>query len=295
MSWLTGCPARMHRAGATRRTGITGASEVSLHSLPSLPTEARRNGQYQAPALPNDAERLSAIIATQQEIATAGLDLGTVLTLIADRTQALTGASGAAVELAEGSALVYRGASGTAADPLGLRLQVDTSVSGRCVRTGQALRCDDAEADDRVDRQACRKVGLRPMIVVPLLYDRRAVGVLKVLSHQPGAFSDRDVQTLQLMAGLIAAALNHAAAYEAKRALVEERTGALRQSEERLRLLWESAAVLLTTEQPDAMLRGLFTKDAVITTDVEGRVTYLNPVAETLTGWTTAEARGLPL
>jgi PAS domain S-box-containing protein len=35
--------------------------------------------------------------------------------------------------------------------------------------------------------------------------------------------------------------------------------------------------------------------DAVITTDVEGRVTYLNAVAESLTGWTQAAARGLPL
>lgn len=35
--------------------------------------------------------------------------------------------------------------------------------------------------------------------------------------------------------------------------------------------------------------------DAVITTDTEARVTFLNPVAETLTGWTNAEARGKPL
>ncbi len=35
--------------------------------------------------------------------------------------------------------------------------------------------------------------------------------------------------------------------------------------------------------------------DAVITTDTSGDVTYLNPVAENLTGWTTEEARGLPL
>jgi PAS domain S-box-containing protein len=35
--------------------------------------------------------------------------------------------------------------------------------------------------------------------------------------------------------------------------------------------------------------------DAVITTDTEGRVTMLNPVAEALTGWTQAEAAGRPV
>lgn len=35
--------------------------------------------------------------------------------------------------------------------------------------------------------------------------------------------------------------------------------------------------------------------DAVITTDTEGNVTYLNPVAEMLTGWLCEDAKGLPL
>jgi PAS domain S-box-containing protein len=35
--------------------------------------------------------------------------------------------------------------------------------------------------------------------------------------------------------------------------------------------------------------------DAVITTDMHGRVTYLNPVAESLTGWTQQDALGKPL
>jgi diguanylate cyclase (GGDEF)-like protein/PAS domain S-box-containing protein len=35
--------------------------------------------------------------------------------------------------------------------------------------------------------------------------------------------------------------------------------------------------------------------DGVITTDAQGRVDYLNPIAESLTGWDTREARGLPV
>ena len=35
--------------------------------------------------------------------------------------------------------------------------------------------------------------------------------------------------------------------------------------------------------------------DAVITTDLDGRVSFLNPVAERLSGWCSDEARGLPI
>ena len=35
--------------------------------------------------------------------------------------------------------------------------------------------------------------------------------------------------------------------------------------------------------------------DAVITTDIKGRVTFFNPVAESLTGWKLNESTGLPL
>jgi diguanylate cyclase (GGDEF)-like protein/PAS domain S-box-containing protein len=51
--------------------------------------------------------------------------------------------------------------------------------------------------------------------------------------------------------------------------------------------LWEQK------ERVQVTLRSI--GDAVITTDAAGRVDYLNPVAETLTGWTMAEACGQPL
>ena len=75
------------------------------------------------------------------------------------------------------------------------------------------------------------------MIVVPLVYGGRTAGVLKVFSPMPWRFGDRDVRTLQLMAGLVGAAMGHAAEHEARLVLLDERTKALealRRSEEQL-------------------------------------------------------------
>src|SRR5262249_49358422 len=67
----------------------------------------------------------------------------------------------------------------------------------------------------RVDREACRKVGLRSMIVVPLIHHGDAVGALKVFSPALAAFGDREIQLLGLMSELIAAAMYHATRFSA--------------------------------------------------------------------------------
>jgi diguanylate cyclase (GGDEF)-like protein len=160
-------------------------------------------------------QQLFAIIRTQTEIAKLGLDLEGVMALVAGEAQSLTRASGAVVELAEGEHMVYRAVSGIASNQLGLRLDRATSLSGLSVDTGTPLRCDDSEVDDRVDRAACRRVGLRSMLVVPLTHDDSAVGVLKVISARPNAFGDADLKVLELMSELIGAAMYHAARYGA--------------------------------------------------------------------------------
>lgn len=154
------------------------------------------------------------IIKIQTEIARMGLDLGAVMQLVTQQTQAMTKAAGAIVELAEGEEMVYRAVAGIAEPQLGLRLKRSGSLSGQCVAEGQILRCDDSENDPRVDREACRKVGLRSMIVVPLKHNESTVGVLKVASPSINAFSDEDIQLLGLMSELIASAMFHAVKYE---------------------------------------------------------------------------------
>jgi diguanylate cyclase (GGDEF)-like protein len=158
-------------------------------------------------------DRLLGVIQTQTDVAGLGLDLGAVMALVAVRAQELTGASGAVIELAEGDEMVYRAATGVAEPHLGMRLRRTDSLSGRCIQAGTALRCDDSELDDRVDREACRRVGLRSMIVVPLRHHDQVVGVLKVLAPTPDAFDAGDTEILELMSGLVAAAMFHCTQY----------------------------------------------------------------------------------
>jgi len=156
------------------------------------------------------SDRLLAIIKTQTEIAKASLDLSAVMNLVAERAQSMTGAVGAVVELADGEDMVYRAATGTLARFLGLRLKRSGSLSGHCVNTGEAQICHDSDTDPRVDREACNRVGIRSMVVVPLNHRDAAVGVLKVVSAVPNGFDNKDIQTLVLTSELIAASMMHA-------------------------------------------------------------------------------------
>ncbi|MDD5248970.1 MAG: EAL domain-containing protein [Rhodocyclaceae bacterium] len=71
----------------------------------------------------------------------------------------------------------------------------------------------------------------------------------------------------------------------------DQMTLALRQQRE-LQARYEAS---LFTEKERAQVTLASIGDAVITTDVAGRVDFLNSVAEQLTGWTNAEAAGQPL
>jgi diguanylate cyclase len=162
------------------------------------------------------AEQLRAIIRTQTEIAASDLDPRAIMQLIAERAQELTRASSGVIELAEGTEMVYAVTSGEAAPYLGTRLQVATSLSGRCVLEGRVLRSDDTAADPRVDAEACRRVQAASMLCVPLAHRGETVGVLKVYSPEANHFDEGDVETLELLSELIAAHISHANLFEAE-------------------------------------------------------------------------------
>jgi len=133
--------------------------------------------------------------------------LNEVLQLVAERAIAITGADGLGIALAENNEIVLRASAGTVKPDVGARIQRDSAFSGACFRTAQIIRCDDTETDDRVNLYACRQLGARSMVAVPLCGRRRVIGLLEAFSAEPFGFNDSDVGSLELLAELILAAL----------------------------------------------------------------------------------------
>jgi GAF domain-containing protein len=142
------------------------------------------------------------------EINTGEIDLEPGISIIAEKAQTLTGATGAAIALRRGNEIVCRARTGRTAPDVGVRLQTDSGLSAECVRTGEVLLCDDAESNPRVDWATCRRMGVRSILVAPLRHYRRTLGVFEVLSSTPHAFDDSDVATMQFLSGMMVATIS---------------------------------------------------------------------------------------
>jgi N-acetylmuramoyl-L-alanine amidase len=133
--------------------------------------------------------------------------LDEVLQLVAERAVAITGADGLAIALAENDQIVLRASAGTVRPDVGARIDRDSAFSGACFRQAQVFTCDDTETDSRVNLEACRRLGARSMIAVPLCGRRRVVGLVEVFFEWPFGFNDSDIRNLTLLAELVVGAL----------------------------------------------------------------------------------------
>lgn len=143
-----------------------------------------------------------------QQIYAGERNLEPCISLIAEKAQVLTGATGAAIALRRGNEIVCRARAGLTAPDLGVRLQTDTGLSAECVRTGEILLCHDAESNPHVDWASCRRMGVRSILVAPLRHFRRTLGLFEVLSSMPDAFDNDDVATMQFLSAMMVATIS---------------------------------------------------------------------------------------
>jgi diguanylate cyclase (GGDEF)-like protein len=153
---------------------------------------------------------LDRLVQTHTAIAMSDFGLDEMLNTIVEEALALTGADAAVVELPEGADMVYRAVAGSAEPYRGFRLAQEGSASGHCLATTEPLVVVDTETDERVNRNACREVGARSMVIVPLIHAGRPAGVLKVYAAEPGVVGADEARVLGLLGNVIGTGLARA-------------------------------------------------------------------------------------
>ncbi len=150
----------------------------------------------------------------------------------------------------------------------------DSAGVGAVIRTGQSQfipLIDEAMLKGAAETpemyEITKTIGFTSLISVPLKARDRIVGALTLVSAESGQhYTERDLELAQALATRAALAVDNARLYDQSRA-----------ERERFRVTLASIG------------------DAVIATDGQGQVTFINHVAEELTGWQQAEALGKPL
>jgi N-acetylmuramoyl-L-alanine amidase len=182
-----------------------------LSTTPADPLPSSTRVDSPAPHAPEEAiETLRAFAALHDEIQRSKQVGGTfwgTLQSIASKAQAILGSSGVALAVTEGGRIVCRGSAGSLAPPPGTTLNPTSGFTALCYRTGTIVRCDDAERDDRVDKDACRSHGIRSMVAAPLRQGETILGLIEAFDAKPMAFTDNDVRTLNLFGELAVEAM----------------------------------------------------------------------------------------
>ncbi|HEY3331375.1 MAG TPA: diguanylate cyclase [Capsulimonadaceae bacterium] len=211
-----------------------------------------------------ERERLQAVVAAQSEISsvtssTAVMDVGT------RHAMAITNADGVAIQMRCNDHMVSRVSHGILAAYPNLKIPLDGTLVGECVRTGESQYSAHAERDARVFQPPRNMIGYQSLLTVPLNQEATTLGAIFVVSKSPDAFSAADTDGLLLIAGMIAAGISRELAAESKAQVLSERTKALVD-------LQESQALYLASL--DAM------QDGYIVQDKQGNVLTCNASLE---------------
>ncbi len=185
------------------------------------------------------------------------------------------GASVALVSLVEGGRQYFRSCFGLP-EPWASRREIPFSHSfcQHVVTSGQPVVIGDARLDSRVtDNPAVAEFNVIAYLGVPLTIDGHVIGAFSAIDGRPRVWTTDDVEVLKDLAESVIAEIR----------LRQERDEVARQCVEA-----EEARRRL-----EVMLSSI--GDGVIATDADGLITFINGVAEELTGWTRVDAVGRPL
>jgi GAF domain-containing protein len=166
---------------------------------------------------------LAQIVETQHQIQVRHLEADKVMALVAERVTELTKASGAAIGILDGNKVRYKATAGGMALPAGSEIPLEKALCKACLRSGEVIRCGNITPELQLDAEECRHRRIQSLIAVPVYHEGGVAGGLELYYAAKHAFTEQDVHTCQLMAGLVTEALAESDEAARKKSLASER------------------------------------------------------------------------
>ena len=235
-------------AGAQSLPGLDEATFQQMLEAAYVLQERQRTHLHaverRAPGL---SHALAEIAATQEVLHAKEWDLKTAARLIAEQLQKITTASGVAVALIREEQMEYCAAVGGVASLAGMSTAIDATL---------AEFLQTAASDPALIGGLLKRHSPKAPFLFPVFHEGRIAGLLDVRFGECEAITEQEVQSCQVMSGLMGQAIASAAKTEWKNALAAERASMLdvleklRPQLERLALEPEAAEVEAAAAAP---------------------------------------------
>ena len=219
---------------ARKRASIFGESEISLaesfrdQALIAIENTRLFNETQEA------LERQTATADILKVIASSPTDAQPVFEAIAERSKRLVDALSTTVFRLEDGVMHLRAFTST--DPEAdatLQSMFPAPLSnfswGEAISRGEIHRVVDTELEIEAMRELARLRGFRSMLFVPLLRDRKPIGVIAVTREEPGPFIEHHVQQLQTFADQAVIAIENVRLFDEVQARTEDLRESLQQ------------------------------------------------------------------
>lgn len=161
------------------------------------------------------SRRVENSLSFQLKLASSELEFPEFYDFIAENVRHLCSCQSTFVEILRNDSFVCEGVSGKGAQFKGSEFPYKNNLSAGVIESRSTVYIEDSETDPRVNRELAKLVDGRSGIAVPLYFLDRPIGVLKIFSSEPYAFSKDDIKILELASSITGAILY-------KRGLLEE-------------------------------------------------------------------------
>jgi PAS domain S-box-containing protein len=246
-----------------------------------MQTSARRPRRRAEVRSGADFERLAQAIAALS----AARDLEEIVEIVRRSARGLTGAEGIAVIFNDDGFCHYRVEDSESPLWTGSRFPADACISGWAMLHNQTVVISDIFEDPRIPHDAYRPTFVRSLIMAPV--GEPPFAAIGAYWSRVRAPDPDEISVLEALARSAATAIKNVQLYESLKSEADRAERLYREAQQRLAER-EHAVDQIRFQ---AGLLGAV-EQAVIATDLEGRITYWSRFAERLYGWSAAEAQG---